>query len=71
MFDRLFDVLNSRSLYGKYTKAPLSARNWEVTRSFLLDADRFIATLRLADGRFAIHTARYITNSVVVNCCKL
>lgn len=58
MFDRLFDVLNSRSPYGKYTKAPLSEKNWDTTKEFLKDADDYILRMRLSDGRLVLHTAR-------------
>ena len=58
MFDRLFDVLNSRSPYRKYTKATLSEKNWDTTKEFLKDADDYILSMTLSDGRLVLHTAR-------------
>ena len=41
-FDRLFDIMNSRTPVGKYTKAPMTNRNWAETAVFLVEMKEYI-----------------------------
>ena len=65
-FDRLFDIMNSRSPVGKYSKAPMSARNWGDISSFLGEMTTYIPQIKTTEdmngkpaGTPYINTMRY------------
>jgi hypothetical protein len=46
----LFDMLNSRSPFGRDTKEPLNKRNWASKRAFLEDMKSFLMSLTTVEG---------------------
>ena len=58
MFDRLFDILNSRSPHARGSKAPLSAENWASTLRQLDETESYIRGIRLKDGTPVLQSAR-------------
>lgn len=54
--DRLFDVLNSRSPYGKGTKQPIRTENWAEIKTFLLETKDYLTALKTVEG-IPLHTS--------------
>ena len=50
-FDVLFDIMNSRFTFGKYSKAPLSSKNMSFWASALTDCEKYILGLKHTDGK--------------------
>jgi hypothetical protein len=59
MFDKLFDVLNSRNLMAKGFKRPIKESNWAEIAGFLAVARSYILSLKESvDGRTMINSNR-------------
>ena len=58
LFDRLFDVLNSRNPLAKGFKAPLSSANFSFVDTFLSHAEQYIMSLTDRTGTSILHTRR-------------
>ena len=59
--DRLFDILNSKSLLAKGFKGPLTPDNLSGIRNFLLETREYLLELRLLnDGPTLVSTRRYL-----------
>jgi hypothetical protein len=56
IFDRVFDIFNSRSLLCKGFKAPISRSNWEEINVFLESAKMFISQLKDVSGKLLTTT---------------
>lgn len=70
--NKLFDILNSRYPWAPNYKAPLSIKNSEVWRPFLLDASKYLINLKDITGTFLWKTPRktpilgYVTTIISV-----
>ena len=51
VFDRLFDVLNSRNPLARNFKAPIRKSNYEYMKSILDEAGKYIRKLKCSDGK--------------------
>jgi hypothetical protein len=56
LFDRLFDIYNSRSPLCKGYKAPINRNNWEEINNFLERAKTFISQLTNVSGKVLMST---------------
>ena len=54
VFDSIFDVMNSRSPFGKYSKSPMRRTNEKYWQKILSDSESYISTLRYEDGTLVI-----------------
>ena len=57
-FDKLFDILNFRSIYIKGYKAPISTSNAASTLAYLRETRQFLLSLEDSRGTKIIHTKR-------------
>ena len=57
-FDLLFDTMNSRFSFGKYSKAPLAHSNAESWKSALVHCEKYILGLKHTDGKRVLNGAR-------------
>ena len=58
VFDRLFDVLNSRNPLARNFKAPIRKANYQYTKSFLDEAREYIRNLKGPDGQSILASRR-------------
>lgn len=58
IFDKLFDILNSKSKFGKYSKAALSSSTIESTKAFFVKAKQYIIGLSLSNGKNLVDSQR-------------
>ena len=58
VFDRLFDVLNSRNPLARNFKAPIRKSNFEYTKKFLDEASEYIRNLKTSDGQSILTSRR-------------
>ena len=58
VFDRLFDVLNSRNPLARNFKAPIRKSNYEYTKKFLDEASEYIRDLKTSDGQSILTSRR-------------
>ena len=58
IFNNLFDVLNSRSIFSKYLKAPTQDKNKHVWQEVFSTASRYILGLKDANGTPIIQSRR-------------
>ena len=58
VFDRLFDVLNSRNPLARNFKAPIRKVNYQYTKSFLDEAREYIRNLKGPDGQSILASRR-------------
>ncbi|CAB4041035.1 THAP domain-containing 9, partial, partial [Paramuricea clavata] len=58
VFDRLFDVLNSRNPLARNFKAPIRKSNYQYTKSFLDEATEYIRNLKTSDGQSILTSKR-------------
>ena len=68
-FDLLFDIHNSRSPWGKYSKAPLRVNSWSSNQKFLNEMSEYIPKLTDVSGVKLIETRRsdnYFSKRVVL-----
>ena len=56
--DVLFDTLNSRFTFGKYSKAPISVKNADKWSSTLDTCEHYIRGLKYVDGRSVVSGPR-------------
>jgi hypothetical protein len=56
--DKLFDILNSKSVAGKGAKCPITLNNIEEIEDFLNDTQDYLLKLHLADGHLLSNTRR-------------
>jgi hypothetical protein len=57
-FDKLFDILNTRSPHGKFSKEPIKIMNWRQTEDYLSYMEDYIKQLRRNDGALLLTTKR-------------
>ena len=58
VFDRLFDVLNSRNPLARNFKAPIRRSNYQYTKKFLDEATEYIGGLKGPDGQSILSSKR-------------
>ena len=58
VFDRLFDVLNSRNPLARNFKAPIRKSNYEYTKQFLDEASEYIRDLKTSNGQSILTSRR-------------
>lgn len=58
IFDRLFDIFNSRNPLAKGYKAPLRSSNFSFVDKFLCEAEKYIMALRDSNSLPILHTRR-------------
>ena len=58
VFDRLFDVLNSRNPLARNFKAPIRKANYQYTKRFLDEAREYIRNLKGPDGQSILTSRR-------------
>ena len=58
IFDRLFDVLNSRNPMANSFKAPIRKANYQFVKKFLDDACEYIRSLKGPDGQSILKSKR-------------
>jgi hypothetical protein len=58
VFDRLFDVLNSRNPWAKNFKAPIRKSNYQFVKKFLNDACKYIKSLVAPNGKPILESQR-------------
>ena len=58
VFDRLFDVLNSRNPLARNFKAPVRASNYQYTKKFLDEANEYIRHLKDGNGKSILTSKR-------------
>ena len=58
VFDRLFDVLNSRNPLARNYKAPIRKANYAYTKGFLDEAREYIRNLKSAEGQSILASKR-------------
>lgn len=68
IFNRLFDILNSRSIHAKYSKQALHPGNIEETKKFLEDTRKYILALRTR-SQVLICTSNRKTGFMGFLCC--
>lgn len=56
MFDKLFDALNSQSIFGQKFKAPICTDNKDTWRSLFSAGDTYIWSLKRTDGSLIINS---------------
>ena len=60
-FDRIFDIMNSRSTAEYYGKAPLQSRNEQEWKSVFNDSVRYICNLKTSSGKPVLNSGKYAT----------
>ena len=58
IFNNLFDILNSRSLFAKGYKRPMREENILAVKDFLKTAENYIKQIKLADGKLVVNSNR-------------
>ena len=61
--NNLFDILNSKSVFGKEYKAPLSLSRLEQVKSFLVDTREMFLQMRTGTGKLVC------TGRLLFECC--
>ena len=56
--DKLFNILNSRSVLARGSKTPINSNNLASTRYFLVDTRKFLLDLKMVDGTALFTTRR-------------
>lgn len=59
MIDKLFDIQNSRSPYGRFSKSPIKEGNWAETLQTLNNISSDLTQLKRQDGKLLIESNRY------------
>ena len=70
MFDRLFDVLNSRNPKANSFKAPIRKTNYQFVKKFLNDACEYIKGLKGPEGQSILKSKRKTGFLVFLLCAK-
>lgn len=60
-FDRIFDIMNSRTIAEHYGKAPLQSRNEQEWKSVFYDSVRYICNLKTSSGKPVLNSGKYAT----------
>ena len=58
IFDIIFDIMNSRSLYGSFSKAPLRLKNMAYWNNIFTETETYIRGLRHQDGKSVLKGPR-------------
>ena len=60
-FDCIYDIMNSRSLFQKFGKAPLQDKNEMEWKSVFTKTVSYICNLRTKNGKLVLYSNRYAT----------
>ena len=58
MIDKLFDIMNSQSIFGKGFKAPMRSTNEHIWSAVFSDGFKYLSELKTLEGKKLIHSLR-------------
>ncbi|KYN19749.1 THAP domain-containing protein 9, partial [Trachymyrmex cornetzi] len=70
MFDRIFDLMNSRNIFGKDYKTPLKWSNLEYWNKIFVETEQYIRTLTLEDMPLLRHQRKTFALGFLIDICS-